>query len=356
MKLFCYRKTCLSLNIVAMLTACGGGTTSPTNSSKTSTPPALSADQTAYQGFALAPNQTYRTDWSLPASGAPVAGTDYLADSFASLPASPATSGTQKVTNSPLASIAGTLPIPAAASAPTRYVVKGQIVIGSGPAYITNISYQGTGIRNDTLAVDGVTPVQSALRSNVSVVPLTGTVVSAPADLSQWFNFLYFNPALLSTTATWASNAAYMKYTETEIGDNYTVFDYNGLTTGTTPVPVATGTTIAALMAAGGIGSSTDATTYTLNNGSVTTVNGVTTYVASVVRPNRTTSSYHTFYELNGNVYSGSLVKDGTVLGGDEYPVSAPGTKSGYTLNYTQNFQIRLNKAAVSSLQGAVTF
>jgi hypothetical protein len=194
------------------------------------------------------------------------------------------------------------------------------------------------------------------LRSNISVVPLSGTVASAPTDLVQWFNFLYFNTALLNTTTTWTAGAAYMKYTETQIGDTYTVEDYTGSTTGNTPVPVATGTTIAALMTAGGIKSGSDDTTYTLSNGAVSTINGVTTYVASAVRPNRTTPTYHTYYDLNGNVYSGNLVKDGTVLGGNEYPVAAAGTTQGFTLNYSQNIQIRLNAAAITSLKAAVTF
>ena len=339
------------LCLISVLSGCGGG-----GGSTTSSAPALSADQTAFQEFELAPNQGYRTDWSLPASGTPIAGKDYFVDSFSSLPASPSKSGTQKVTNSALASIANTLPIPASASDPTRYLVNGQIVLGSGPTYITNISYQGTGVRADTLAVDGTTTVQSTLRTGISVISLSGAVAAAPADFAQWFNYLYFNPALLSASATWTSGAAYLKYTETEIGDVYTVVDNTGTTTGTTPVPAATGTTIAALMAAGGIVSGSDGTTYTLSNGSVTTINGVTTYVAAAVRPNRTTPTYHTYYELNGNVYTGNLVKDGTVIGGNEYPVSAPGTTTGYTLNYSQNFQIRLNQAAVTSLNGAVTF
>jgi hypothetical protein len=363
------RKELAGLCLISMLAGCGGGGSSSSTpaipASTPSTPSALSADQTAFEAFELAPNAVYRTDLSVDPENlsmvppvAPVAGVDYFVDSFSSLSASPSL-GTQKVTNSPLASIANTLPIPAAPSKPsepTRYLVNGQIVIGSGPAYITNIGYQGTGVRADTLAVDGVTPVQSTLRTNISVVSLAGTVATAPADFAQWFGDLYFNPALLSLTATWASGSAYMKYTETQIGDVYTVGDNQTPTAGTTPDPVATGTTIAAEMAAGGIHSGSDGTTYTLSNGSVTTVNGVNTYVAAAVRPNSTTPTYHAYYDLNGNVYTGDLIKDGTVLGGNSFPVFAPGATPAFTTNYSQNFQIRLNKAAVSSLQGAVTF
>jgi hypothetical protein len=109
-------------------------------------------------------------------------------------------------------------------------------------------------------------------------------------------------------------------------------------------------------MAAGGIVSNDDGTTYTLTNGSVSSINGVTTYVSSAVRPNLTTPTYRTFYQLNGNVYEGNFVKAGTVLGGSVYLVAAPGTSTGYTLNYSHQYQIRLNAAAVASLRTAVTF
>jgi hypothetical protein len=38
------------------------------------------------------------------------------------------------------------------------------------------------------------------------------------------------------------------------------------------------------------------------------------------------------------------------------YLVAAPGTSTGYTLNYSHQYQIRLNAAAVASLRTAVTF
>ncbi|WP_423370415.1 hypothetical protein [Burkholderia sp. LMG 32019] len=355
-----YAASC-ACGLSVLLAACGGDDSSgpssgssgsPSSSSPTST---LSADQTTYESFALAPNLSFRTSIDLPASGVPATGTNYFIAGSSSLAASPST-GTQKTTMSAPASIASTLAITTASTAPTRYLVAGKIVVDSGPQFITNISYQGSGVRADTLATDGVTIVQSTLRSNFSNVPLTGTVAGAPTDLAQWFNALYYNPKLLNGTATWSSGAAYLKYTETEIGDVYQVTDNKTLTTGTSPDPTATGTTIAALMAAGGIQSSSDQTTYTLSNGAMTQVGGITTYVANALRPNRTTPMYHTYYEINGNVYTGNLIKDGTVIGGSAYPVAAPGTTNGYTVNYTQNFQVRVNAAAIDSLKAAVTF
>lgn len=331
---------------LAMLCGCGGG-----GDESSSSPPTLSADQTIAESFSLSPKASYLFYWSLPSSGAPVNDNNYFAANFGSEAASPLTNGTQKVTQSALTSIANTLSIPTAASNPTRYLVNGHILVSSGPRYITNISYQGKGVKADTLAVDNITTVTSQLRSNYSVVSLEGFVASAPSDLAHWFSNLYYNPSLLSATATWGAGAAYEKFTATFIGDTYEVFDYSSTTTttGDTPIPAATNTTIAARMNAGGFVNSSDNTTYTMTNGTVSVINGVNTYVATNPRPKTTTTQYRTFFELNGNVYSGALIKNGTVRGGNAYLVAGIN-------NYSMNYQIRLNKAAVDSLKSAVTF
>ncbi len=316
--------------------------------------PVLSADQAVYEQFVLSPKTSYKLYWNLPVSGLPVSGSNYFVTNYFSLPASPLINGTQRMTNSPLTSISSTLTIPAAASAPVRYLVSGQIVVGSNPIYINDISYQGTAIKEDMFAVDGTTVVERYLRTNYSTVPLTGAVISAPTDFAQFFGALYYNSSLLSSTATWGAGAAYTKFTQTNLGDTYQVFDYGTTTTtGNTPAPVATSSTLSVLMSSVGIAA--DGTTYTLSNGIVSTINGIKTYVASNPMPNRTTTQYRTFFELNGNVYTGSLIKDGTVIGGSAYPVAVPGTSLGYAWNYSNRYQIRLNAAAVTTLQSAVT-
>lgn len=276
-------------------------------------------------------------------------GVNYLTEAHASMPASPATAGTQKLIESATTSIANTLAVPA--GVPTRYLNNGAILVGSGSQ--NDVSYQGTGVRVDDLAIDGVTVVASTLRSNYSVVPLSGSVATAPTEFTQFFNSLYLNPTLLNASIQWNVGAAYVKYTGTQLGDLYTVVDNTGTTTGNTPTPTATGTTIAAMIAAGGIPG--DRMIYTLANGSVSTINGVTTYVASAALPNLTTLIFRTYYNLNGNVYAGTLIKSGTIEGGNPFPVAIPGS-AGTTVNDSQNFQIRLNAAAVASLRAAVTF
>jgi hypothetical protein len=343
------REIAVAMVLSAVLTGCSGGGGSSSGASQS----ALSADQKTFEQFTLTPNATYNVTWLLPLSGTPTNGTHYLIESHASIAASPSTAGTQALDGSTPTSLASTLSVPSTFAA-DRYLVNGSIFVASGS--LLNVSYQGTSIKVDQLAVDGVTVVDSDLRSNLSLVSLSGTVAAAPTALAQWFNALYYNSALLSTTASWTTGAAYLQYTATTIADSYTVSDYTGTTTSNTPNPVASSTTIAALMAAGGIAVSADDTTYTLSNGSVSSINGVTTYVAAAVRPDLTTPTYRTFYELNGNVYMGNLVKAATVLGGNAYPVAASGTSTGYTIDYSNQYQIRLNAAAVASLKAAVTF
>jgi hypothetical protein len=347
MKSIALQRSLITLGFLALAGCGGGGGTAGSSGNQA----ALSADQAASEQFLLAPNASYSLHWELPLSGAPLNGVHYLSEAHASMTASPLTAGTQKLTETSPTSIAKSLSLPT--GAPDRYLVNGTILVGSSS--LGNVSYQGTGVRVDTLALDGTTVVDSTLRTNISVVPLTGAVTAAPTDFAQFFNSLYFNPSLLSASATWSAGAAYEKYTVTEIGDLYTVVDFTGTTTGNAPTPVASGTTIAALMAAGGIVSNSDATTYTLGNGSVSTIDSVVTYVASNPRPASTTPTFRTYYQLNGNVYVGSLIKSGTVGGGNPFPVAVPGT-TGITTNFTQNFQIRLNAAAAASLRTAVTF
>ncbi|WP_233828734.1 hypothetical protein [Paraburkholderia sp. ZP32-5] len=235
---------------------------------------------------------------------------------------------------------------------PTRVLVNGAVVVES--LTVNNVSYQNGGVRFDRMSADGTTSVESVLRSDYSVVPLAGTVASSPADLVQYGNALFTNPTLLDPSVNWQSGAAYVKFTATLLGDVYYVDDFSGATTGNQPTPVATGTTIAALMNAGGIVSNTDSTTYKSTDGTTTTVGGVTIYVANTARPHLATPEYRTYYELNGNVYVGSCMKSGTVVGDVGYTVA---TANSITTTYdTQNYQIRLNAAAISSLNAAMKY
>ncbi|WP_034474544.1 hypothetical protein, partial [Caballeronia zhejiangensis] len=286
-------------------------------------------------------------------TGVPQPGTHYLTETHASLAVSPSNGSSQSMNASAPSSIAATLPAPAVASV-TRFLINGKIVVGSNS--LKRVGYLGDAIEVDTLSEDGNTTVEKRMRHGIVKVPLSGAVASAPTELAQNLNSLYFNPALLSATATWKSGAAYLRYQQLEMGDCYTVIDYAAATTGSLPTPVASNTTIAVLMLKGGIYSSADAKTYKSTDGVVGVVNGVNMFVASAARPNLTTTEYRIYFELNGNVYDGSLIKANTDVGGNSYPVASSTATSGYVLNYSQNYRILFNQAAVDSIHAALTF
>lgn len=338
---------------IGALVACGGGGGSTVTPAApiVAAAPQLSADQAIYENLNLLPSASYSVIWSLPDAGIPATnGANYLYSSNASLALSPLTNGPQAAPNSAAQSLATTLSVPAIA--PVRYLIGGKILATAVPTKAV-VSYLASAVKVDTLASDGVTTVQSQVRSGFSSTPLTGLVKAAPADFAQYYHALYFNPSLLNSTATWAPDAAYVKYTATNSGDVYQVLDFSAATFGTTPTPVATGTTIAALIASGGIASASDAVTYNLANGSVSVINGITTYVATAARPNIATNAFRTYYELNGNVYTGQFIKDGTVIGGSSYSTTTAGVT---TFTFSPKVQYRLNKAANAGLQSAVTF
>lgn len=336
--------TIISLSL--LLVACGGG--------GSSTPPApqLSADQTIFESLVLAPNASYSPIWRLPLAGTPVSGTHYLYAYPLSLLASPLNHGAQSPSFGSVSLIANNLTL--LGNRVTHYLINGSIVDDTNS--IDRYSYTGTGVRRDTLAANGLTLIASEVRSNFQSVNLSGLISSSPADLKRWFNALFTNTALMTSTATWGAGARYVTFNETNVADLYRVLDGSTLpnvTTDTNPRPLASATTVAALMVAGGISSVSDNATYTLSNGAMSTVNGVRTYTASIPIPNSTSIAYRTYYEINGNVYKGDLIAANTLYGGASFSETIGGVT---TTNYSSKVLLRFNKAAIDSLHAAVTF
>jgi len=314
----------------------------------------LSADQQAFESVRLAPNSVSNPNWNLPYSGAPVTGTNYLETVITSLQKSPLTNGPQ-VEMGAFSNLAKTLSLPTV-HIPNRYLVNGAILVGTAPN-TTQTSYSGSGIQVDSLAADGKTVVASQVFSGYKVVPLSGAVASAGTELAQALDAIYYNPALLSATAAWSTGSAYAVFTATQLNDTYQVVDYGNTqtTTDANPVPAKTGVSLTNAMTAG-IANGGDGVTYNLTNGSISNVNGFPIYVPNTPRANRTTQTYMAFFGLNGNVYAANLVKAGTVIGGNAYRVAAPGTTAGFNTIYTQNYQVRLNGPASTSLQAAFNY
>jgi hypothetical protein len=353
----------LAAGAALLLTACGGGGPGPNvqlsgGGQGGAGTTALSADQKLFESFTLSPGTAYRLFYDLPFSGRPVAGTSYVADAGITLALSPLSHGPRQVQYSALAPLAGTLGLPGDAAAPQRYLVNGLIYVGSEPSSIIQYSYVNTAVRTDLMAADGRTAVASHLLSGFSaatLAPLTPLALT-PAALGNWLGPITFNQAVLARPgAAWPSGAGYLQYTETNLADTCLVYDNDGTspTFGNSPTPVGYGTTLAALMASGGITSSDDTRTYTLANGAVSTLNGVVTYVATAVRPNLTTPAYRTYYQLNGNVYAGELIRAGTVIGGMVYATGAPPNP---VFHFSSNVQLQLNQAAVDGLAAFLAF
>ena len=87
-------------------------------------------------------------------------------------------------------------------------------------------------------------------------------------------------------------------------------------------------------------------------------VGGIPVWVANAARPRSSTlgstPQYRVYFQLNGNVYTGSLIKDSAVLGGS-YFVSNPAAATVADRLTFLPFQIRMNKAARDSVAAALS-
>lgn len=314
---------------------------------------ALSPDQQISESFTLAPSAgVYELDWSLNYVGAQTPTTSlWMVYDYASYSISPLTHGPLRIQQQPEAKIASSLSTPPVS--PTRVLKNGVILVVPDRNNWFNVSYVGTSIRVDNLASDASTVAYSQIRSGYSTGSLSGLLHSAPTVITNPFNSIFANANVLDTTTSWATGAAYMVYTATNLGDRYNVFDctIGVVTTDANVNPCQTGTTLAAAMAAGEQ-STSDNVTYTTTDGTMTTVGGVPLWVATNPRrggPNGTgayTTEYRVYFQLNGNVYTGALILDGAVEGTHHYRTVPTDSSTTVYLNY----EMRLNQPAVQSL------
>lgn len=321
----------------------------------TSSPAALnlmaSADQALAQTFLS--NGSYQIVWNLNYSGPETAGTNYASydSSMATLPV--LTSGPQTLTQTPRVNLTTSLPIVYAG--PTRVLSNGTILIVLSHDEVLRTSFVGGSVQVDQLAADGVTVAYSHIRSNYSEVPLAGDVkTSTPADMAHELNSFFSNPAILNAGVSYPAGAAYLKFFGTTLGDRYNVYDCGAATTTADPSPCYTSTTLASALAAG-ITSTSDGVTYHAADGAFLTLGGVPVWVATAPRPQSAVLSaavqYHFYYQRNGNVYTGSLTRDGQPFGGGYY-VGTPGIGTAGLVFLP--FTIRLNQQATAGLAAAM--
>jgi hypothetical protein len=337
--------------IQSIFTGCGGG-----GGSDSAAPQRLSTNQQIFEDLILAPaSGSYLLHWNLNLGGGQVSGTNYAFSEFSVMAASPLTNGPQQLQQSNSLNMTSTLAL--RSETPTRVLKNGVVLVVPAALTSTITSYVGNDVKVDFLAADNSTVAFTQIRSDYSFVALTGVVKSAPADFAHFHNSWFGNPAVLNTTTTFGPGAGYIKYNATNKGDRYNVFDCAAATVDANITPCATATTLQAALTTGLV-SNSDATTYHLADGVVSTVGGIPVWVANAVRPAASilssTVQYRVYFELNGNVYTGALIKDGALLGGSFY-VSNPAGATAADRVTLLPFQIRMNKAARDSMAAALT-
>jgi len=308
-----------------------------------------SADQFAFESLIMSAGGSHEVRWNLNFAGAQVSGVNYAFSDSSKHTLSPLTHGPQTVTQTAPVNIAPTLAL--TDGGPIRVLKNGAILVV--PVQSTSTAtYVGSQVKIDFLAADGSTLAYSQIRSGYATVPLAGNVKATAGDFAHWHNSFFSNPAVLKGTTSWAAGASYVTYTATMNGDRYTVGDCVGTTTGAAPNPCVTGSTLAAALAAG-LPSTSDGTTYHAADGTTATIGGVPVFVATAPRPVSATLSltpqYRIYVELNGNVYTGALIRDGAALGGSYWVSNPAGATVTDRLTFLP-FQIRMNQAARDSV------
>ena len=358
-------KTSSILVIVACLVACGGVndiqpvSVAPAPAPAPAPPPTLSTSQQAFERVFVGPDAgSYFIAYNLNRTGPQVLGSNYIQGSAGKLSASPLTNGPQVSTQSAAENLSSTLGL-ATSNSPNRSLKDGVILVqpntfaGSKSRY----SYSGVNVLQEALAADGTTVAFTLLRFDYGFTPLSGLLTNSPEEVKQSLQSLFINSASINSAAGYATGAGYTTFKAKYKGDYYGVFDCNAATTDANVSPCFTGTTLAAELTAG-INSARDGRTYLLADGATTTISGVPVWVASAAQPYSATRSptptYTIYFQLNGNVYTGAVVRDGAVVGGSSYTTSAPGV-SPVTFGNVAN-TVRLNKAAVNSIKAGVTF
>lgn len=317
----------------------------------------LSANQQVYENLAVGPTGgSYVLGWNLNLTGPEASGTNFLFSTVSTPPLSPLTNGPQATTDSVAANMTQTLALPT--FTPTRILKNGTVLVVPAIQVAYRVSYVGADVQVDTLASDNATVAFSQLRTDYSATALSGPLAASPSEFARFYNSVFANPAVLASGASYAAGAGYVKATALNRGDRYNALDCTTATTGANITPCLTGTTIAAGMTAG-IASASDATTYHLADGVTGTVGGIPVWVATSPRPQSATLSstvqYRVYFELNGNVYTAVLIKDGATVGGSYYVSNPAGATVIDRLTFLP-YQIRMNKAARDSIAAAVTF
>jgi hypothetical protein len=309
-----------------------------------------SANQAAFEGVNQ-PAGTYKLTWRLNDTQPQVSGANYALSDRVTMSGSPLTLGPMTLDQMETRSIAQTL-----SGGPFKRpsVLRKGAIIFLKTSY--RVSYVGSDVRVESISDEDGTVAATEIRSNYETVALTGSLGATPADFAHFHSPFFSNPAILDLARVYIAGASYVKFTSTNKGDRYNVFDCFAANSVEAMRPCATGQTMNSLLI-NGFASASDATTYRLEDGAVRTIDGVPIWVANNPRPVSATLTstvqYRIYFELNGNVYTGALIKDGAVLVGGSY-VSNPNGATVADQITLLPFDIRMNKAAADSVAAAM--
>jgi len=213
-----------------LISGCGGG--SGGSSVATAPVSVLSSVQQAYESVALAANGGLHylvgsLTFSTSSTGSiTVAPSSYFYTEDSSIPQT-AANGTQSLSVAST-SVASTLAVPALAPA-SRYLINGSVYSAESPNQ-PQVSYTGNNVLENYFATDGKTVTYALLGTSYTVVPLSGLIQNAPAEL-----FTNSNLGLITNTvngtslynvgASWQSGSAYVKSVRQYVGNTVAVVD-----------------------------------------------------------------------------------------------------------------------------------
>jgi len=297
-----------------VLTACGGGGGSASDPGGV---PTLSATQAAFESFGLSPNVSYSSSSILPYTGA-VSASDYYYDNAFTLAKSPLT-GTQRVTRAAPVNLTKTLTLPPPPYA-SWYFADGAFYRANYPS-ASDISYVGSEVVSTTLSEDLKHTLYAIALTQITVTALTGLMVTeAGRATGVLSDAIYSNTELTTKGAAWVTGSAYITSAFRYTTDLYYVSaDFTGTPTKASfaPAPIASSTSIDALIGKNLLTASTGAKVYGANDGAVSNpVPGVKVYTAKAPESSSPGQApqYRAFYEMpDGNVYSGYQIKAGAV-------------------------------------------
>ncbi|EEA02358.1 conserved hypothetical protein [Burkholderia sp. H160] len=341
------RPAILAASSALVLSACGGGSSS--DSGSTTSTSSLSDAQKNFESFALTSNGgLHYVDGSLSFStnsaGALSVGSNSTFFTIDSSVAQSPSAGTQS-------QISGATSLSSALKIPTltngRQVVNGAVYVGAYPE-LARFSYVGPNVQADYLATDGSTVIRTLLGTSYTVVSLSGLISASPSELltNSALGLLtntINGQSLYSAQANWQAGAAYIKVVRQTVGDELFTYDcVSPATTGASPTPCST--TISTLESFFPYASTTDGKSYKLSDGQIVTLQGVRAWVANSVLGGSTTD-YRMYYQYNGGIYAGYMVRSGTTI--QIRPLGGGTPQANYYF---------LNNAAVQSIKSALNF